>query len=111
MVFMTKRVQKNFSLPKALAANWDKFQAKGSKESSANASGALFLYMLMPATVREAARSVSHESDLNAARKLFWEKLGAVSQDALLAKALLDTVQAREAENNKKKSDIVAKSG
>jgi len=108
---MNKRVQKNFSLPKVLAANWDKFQTKGSKESSANASGALFLYMLMPAAVREAARSVSSISELDAARKLFWEKLESLSQDALLAKVLLDTVQAHEAENDKKKGDTVVKSG
>jgi len=108
---MGKGVQKNFTLPRPLAKNWDKFQTKGSKVSSANACGALFLYMLMPASVRDVARCVARESDFDAARKLFWEKLGSVSQDALLAKALLDTVQAREVENDKKSNGTVAKSG
>lgn len=93
---MIKGVQKNFTLPKSLAKNWGKFQPKGSKESSANASGALFFYMLMPPSVREVARNVAHESDFNSARNLFWEELGKISQDALLAKALLDTVEVHE---------------
>ena len=99
---MKKGVQKNFTLPKSLAKKWNSFQTKGSKESSANASGALFLYMLMPPSVREVARNVVHEPDFNSARNLFWEELGKLSQDALLAKALLDTVEAREEISEKK---------
>ena len=99
---MAKGVQKNFTLPKSLAKNWNKFQPKGSKESSANASGALFLYMLMPASVREVARSVAHESNFNSARKAFWDTLERISKDALLAKVLLDAVGSHEEASGKK---------
>ena len=108
---MAKGAQKNFTLPTALAKNWNKFLPKGSKESSANASGALFLYMLMPVTVRDVARQMAREPDFENGRNLFWERLGTISRDAQLAKALLDVVQAREEDDVEKKGDTVAKSG
>jgi len=108
---MSKGMQKNFTIPTALAKNWNKFQPKGSKESSANASGALFLYMLMPSTVRHVARQASHESDFDTGRRFFWEKLGQISKDAQLAKALLDAVQVREEDVAEKMGDKASKTG
>ena len=111
MTYMAKTVQKNFSLPSALAKRWSKFQGIGSKESSKNASAALFLYMLMPAHVRELCRQAAYEADISAARQDFWVRFQSINQDAALALALLETSRALEEDSNRTKADKSAKSG
>ena len=108
---MAKSVQKNFSIPEDLSDVWDDFQGQGSKESSKNAAGALFLYMLMPAHVREVCRNVAYHNDIKAAQKNFWIRLSSEYQDSRLAMVLLAAVREHEANSNKKIRGKSPKSG
>ena len=111
MTYMPETTQKNFTLPLALAKKWTSFQGIGSKESSRNASGALFLYMLMPAHVREVCKAAAYEPDIGVAMKHFWARFQTVNNDAALAIALLETAQALEEDFDKKNTGKSAKSG
>lgn len=111
MTYMAKTTQKNFAVPSALAKRWTKFQGVGSKESSKNASGALFLYMLMPAHVREVCRAAAYESDIDIAMKNFWVRFHMINNDAALAIALLETARSLEEDSDKKTACNSAKSG
>jgi len=108
---MLKTTQKNFTIPLALAKKWQSFQGVGSKESSKNASGALFLYMLMPAHIREICRTAAYESDMALAMKNFWLRFQNVNNDAALALVLLETARELEEDFHKKNTGKSAKSG
>jgi len=111
MTYMMKPVQKNFSLPPALADKWDQFQGVGSKESSRNASGALFLFMLMPAYLRDLCRSAAYEADLAAAMHNFRSRCDLARREEHLTSIVIDAARANEIGFGKKKVGKSAKSG
>lgn len=111
MTYMSKGPQKNFTLPAALRKRWDKFKGTGSKEDSKNAAGALFLFMLMPADVRELCRKAAYKSRQKTAIDNFWLAFRATNKEAALARTLLETSRSLEEDSGKKRDDISAKSG
>ena len=103
--------QINFTLPIRLRKYWSKFLPQGSKESSKNAAGALFLFMLMPSHIREIACKLSDSQDIEKAMSEFWNKIDDYYDDAAKAKILLDVARAHEEGFRKKKDDSALTSG
>jgi len=97
-----RSVQRNFTLPTGLSKAWTHFQGEGSKESSRNAAGALFLFMLMPVHIRDIARQAAYEKDPEKARNSFQEKVKKYRQEMVLAEVLIDAALAVEGEPHEK---------
>jgi len=111
MVYMSRPNQKNFTLPPALKAKWEEFYPKGSAENSRNGAGALFLYMLMPRVVRDAACSAAAHPDIEEARNAFWSEFEVMVDDLNRAKALCGAARFGEEVIDKKKGGKKPKAG
>lgn len=78
-------IQKNFSLPPALAKAWDEFNPLGSQEKSKNASGALFLFLAMPGHVQSVCCRLAYQPDHEKAKTEFLPLLEKTEADMALA--------------------------
>lgn len=73
MGYMNKKIiKRGFNYPTELLDKWEKFHFP-SKDYSPSASGAMFVYMLLPAHIREKARKLAYRDNLDTASKEFLE--------------------------------------
>lgn len=102
--------QKNFTLPKKLIRAWAKFLPKeGSQESSKNAAGALFLYMVMPDHLQQLVKSMAYESNIETALTEFWQQLDNFYNEVGQAKAILATARKQAVINKMNARDLAKK--
>lgn len=87
---MSKFISVNVRVPPSIRKMWaENFNPKGSRTSSRHASGAMFLYWIMPGFVRTFADEVAQIQDMDKARDLFWDKIRRTQADAERVETLL----------------------
>ena len=90
MTYMSegKTKKRGFYLPEGLNKAWDNFIWPNKQDSSPNAAAALFVYMQLPADMREKARKLAYRSDIEEATKAFIDDINAEYQDRLAREAV-----------------------